>query len=86
MSEPTEAEIREEVRAWIADNWDPDRGLVEWRNMLVDSGWGVPSWPKQWYGRELNEVLSAAVEREFKRAGAIGVARTGVRMLVAATL
>lgn len=86
MSEPTEAEIREEVRAWIADNWDPDRGLVEWRNMLVDSGWGVPSWPKQWYGKELNEVLSAAVEREFKQAGAIGVARTGVRMLVAATL
>ena len=37
MSEPTEASVREEVRAWLEANWSPDRGLIEWRNMLIDS-------------------------------------------------
>ena len=45
------------MRAWLEANWNPDRGLVEWRNKLIDSGWGVPSWPKDWYGRELPMAL-----------------------------
>ena len=53
MSEPTETSVRAEVRAWLEANWSPDHGLVEWRNKLIDSGWGVPSWPKDWFGREL---------------------------------
>ena len=58
-----EASVRAEVRAWLEANWSPDRGLVEWRNMLIDSGWGVPSWPKDWYGRE----LPLALERWSRR-------------------
>ena len=46
MSEPTEASVRAEVRAWLEANWNPNLGLVEWRNKLIDSGWGVPTWPK----------------------------------------
>ena len=57
MTEPTEATVRAEVRAWLEANWSSDRGLVEWRNMLINSGWGVPSWPKDWYGRELPAAL-----------------------------
>jgi len=33
----TEASVRSEVRGWLEANWSPDRGLVEWRNMLIDS-------------------------------------------------
>ena len=40
MTEETEASVRSEVRAWLEANWSPDRGLVEWRNMLIDSGLG----------------------------------------------
>ena len=40
MTDFTEDEIRAEVREWLTENWDPNRGLVEWRNMLIDSGWG----------------------------------------------
>ena len=86
MSEPTEASVRAEVRAWLEANWNPDQGLVEWRNKLIDSGWGVPSWPKQWYGRELPMALELVVEEEMKRIGAVGVAKTGIRRLAAATL
>ena len=31
MTELTEASVREEARAWLEANWDPNLGLVEWR-------------------------------------------------------
>jgi alkylation response protein AidB-like acyl-CoA dehydrogenase len=86
MAEPTETSVRAEVRAWLETNWNPDNGLVEWRNKLIDSGWGVPSWPKAWFGRELPMALEMVVEEEMQRIGAVSVAKTGIRRLAAATL
>ena len=40
MSEPTESSVRAEVRAWLEANWNPDYGLVEWRNKLIEFGLG----------------------------------------------
>jgi alkylation response protein AidB-like acyl-CoA dehydrogenase len=82
----TETSVREEVRTWLQDNWNPELSLVEWRNKLADSGWGVPGWPKAWYGRELPAALLPVVEEEFASINAVGVARTGIRMLAAATI
>ena len=82
----TETEIRDEARTWLEENWDPDRGLIEWRTMLVDSGWGKASWPKEWHGRGLSPKLEAVVAEQFDEVGAVGVA-AGVSMyLVAPTL
>ena len=86
MTEQTEASVRAEVSAWLAANWNPELGLVEWRNKLVDSGWGVPHWPQAWYGRDLSAGLVPVVEEEFQRIGAIGVAKAGIRTLAAATI
>jgi alkylation response protein AidB-like acyl-CoA dehydrogenase len=86
MSETTEISVRAEVRAWLEANFNPDLGLVEWRNRLIDSGWGVPSWPKDWFGRELPVALEMVVEEEMQRIGAVSVAKTGIRRLAAATL
>ena len=86
MGEANEASVRGEVRGWLEANWNPDYGLVEWRNKLIDSGWGVPSWPKDWFGRELPVALEMVVEEELRRVGAVGVAKTGIRRLAAATL
>jgi len=69
MNEPTEASVRAEVRAWLEANWNPDLGLVEWRNKLADSGWGVPHWPKQWYGRDLPVAFNTVVDEECHRIG-----------------
>jgi alkylation response protein AidB-like acyl-CoA dehydrogenase len=86
MSEATEAAVRAEVRTWLEANWNPDYGLVEWRTRLIDSGWGVPSWPQDWFGRALPPALEVVVEEEMQRIGAVGVAKTGIRRLAAATL
>src|ERR1700710_1001705 len=86
MTEPTETSVRAEVRAWLEANWSPDLGLVEWRNKVIDAGWGVPGWPKEGYGRDLPMALEPVVEDEFRRVGAVGVAKTGIRRLAAATL
>lgn len=86
LCETTEASVRADLRAWLAANWNPDQGLIEWRNTLIDSGWGVPHWPRQWHGRQLPVGLLPVVEDEFKRIGAVGVAKVGIRVLAAATL
>ena len=86
MSKISEADVRAEVRTWLAANWDAEMSLVAWRNKLVDSGWGVPQWPEAWHGRGLPLGLVRAVEEEFANIGAVGVAKSGVRLLAAATL
>src|SRR5712675_178525 len=86
MTEIDEASVRAEIRAWLEANWSPDYGLVEWRHKLAESGWGVPHWPSRWYGRDLPVGLVPVVEEEFKRVGAIGVAKVGIRTLAAATI
>jgi alkylation response protein AidB-like acyl-CoA dehydrogenase len=86
MSEMTEASVRADVRAWLEANWNPDYSLIEWRNRLVDSGWGAPHWPTEWYGRNLPAGLVPVVQEEFNRIGAVGVAKVGIRVLAAATI
>lgn len=86
MSEINQDQVRNDVRAWLEENWNPELGLVEWRNKLADSGWGAPHWPKEWYGRGLPQALVPTVEEEFQRIGAVGVAKAGIRTLAAATI
>jgi len=81
-----EQSVRSEVRAWLKTNWDPNANLIAWRNKLADSGWGVPHWPVEWYGKGLPLSLGSVVDEEFAHANAVGVAKTGIRMLAAATL
>ncbi len=86
MSEPNEAEVRTEVSAWLKENWDPNLGLVEWREKLIDSGWGAPTWPVEWYGKGYSDILGRVIDEEFDKIGAVTVARTGIRNLAAATI
>ena len=86
MTTPTEATVRAEIRDWLAANWDPNLSLVEWRGRLVNSGWGAPGWPSDLYGRGLEPALAAVVDEEMRRAGAVGVARSGARNLAIQTL
>jgi len=86
MSDITAESVRAEARAWLEENWNPDQGLVEWRNKLADSGWGAPHWPKAWHGRDLPVGMVPVVDEEFDRIGAVGVAKMGIRTLAAATI
>lgn len=86
MTAPTEATIRVEIRDWLKANWDPNLSLLEWRERLVRSGWGAPSWPSALFGRGLAPALVPVVEDEMRRAGVVGVARSGARNLAIQTL
>jgi len=86
MTDTAQERVRAEVREWLAAHWDPNRRLVEWRVMLAESGWGMPHWPKEWHGRGLPVGMTPAVEEEFEKAGAVGVAKMGIRGLAAATI
>jgi alkylation response protein AidB-like acyl-CoA dehydrogenase len=78
--------VKDEARTWLEENWDPERSLLEWRGMLVDTGWGTPSWPIDWHGRGLPASMERVVSEQFTEVGAVGVA-AGVSMyLVAPTL
>jgi alkylation response protein AidB-like acyl-CoA dehydrogenase len=79
-------QIRQDVRDWLTSNWNPNLDLVRWRELLADSGWGAPDWPRDYFGRDLDPQLSTVVEEELARIGAIGAAHSGVRMLAAVTL
>ncbi len=83
MGEHSADAVRAEVRAWLDANWDPDRPLRAWREILVDSGWGCPSWPVAWFGRGLPPSLASVVSAVFAEVGAVGVA-SGVGMNLAA--
>jgi alkylation response protein AidB-like acyl-CoA dehydrogenase len=79
-------EVRREVRAWLAANWNAELSLVAWRSRLADSGWGCPTWPKEWYGRGLPVALGDVVTEEFERAGAVGTPGGGGFGLAAPTI
>ncbi|MGA9277939.1 acyl-CoA dehydrogenase family protein [Ilumatobacter sp.] len=72
MGGVSEADVSEDVRAWLDQQWDPDRPLVEWRKLLAGSGWAVPSWPTRWHGRDLASWADRIVADEIRDAGAVG--------------
>jgi alkylation response protein AidB-like acyl-CoA dehydrogenase len=81
-----EGDVRLEVRAWLAQWWDPGRPLYEWRDLLVDSGWAAPSWPIAFYGRGLDPHQAAAASAEMAEAGVVGPAAGSGLALAAPTL
>ncbi len=64
--------VRDEVRAWLEANWDPDLPLIEWRTRLAAAGWIAPSWPRRWHGRGLPPWSEDVVSGELRRIGAVG--------------
>ncbi|MGV0993888.1 MAG: acyl-CoA dehydrogenase family protein [Mycobacterium sp.] len=65
-------EIRTEVRAWLAENWEPGLDRAQWSQRVFDAGWSAPSWERRWGGRDLTDAQSRAVSEEFAAAGARG--------------
>ncbi len=78
--------VRAEVAQWIENNWNPDMPLGRWRELLADSGWACPTWPRQWCGRSLSGPLGRVVAEELKRAVVPGSPEGVGMMLVAPVL
>ncbi|MGH9195117.1 MAG: acyl-CoA dehydrogenase family protein, partial [Acidimicrobiia bacterium] len=70
--DPQEEQVREEARAFFQEKWNPDLTLGEWWRILGDSGWAVPTWPKDWFGKGLSSRLARVAVEERRKAGAMG--------------
>jgi alkylation response protein AidB-like acyl-CoA dehydrogenase len=79
-------DVRREVGAWLAANWDPDRPLADWRRRLLHSGWAAPTWPQGWFGKGLPAWADGVVAAELAAAGAVGAAVGSGMTLAAPTL
>ena len=68
---------------WFKSAWDPELPLVEWRMLLLESGWAVPSWPVEWFGRGLPAWADRIAHEAIASAGGV-VTPLGVGMGLAA--
>ena len=78
MAGPSEATVRADVREWVHANWDPTLSLREWRTLLLNAGWAVPSWPERWYGKGLPAWADDVVRREIAACGAVSSVPSGL--------
>jgi alkylation response protein AidB-like acyl-CoA dehydrogenase len=86
VATPSADGVAAEVGAWLAARWDPDLSLTAWRDLLADSGWGAPTWPREWCGRGLPASMADVVERELDRVGAVGPPQGSGMLLAAPTI
>ena len=80
---PVDAALRAEVRAWLKanwtgdlpveqDKWKPSTATCAWTAKVLEAGWAVPTWPREWFGRGLTQEQGDIVDHEFARLGAPG--------------
>ena len=78
----TDEALKAEVTAWLADHWKPKAGdqgagfgLHPHRDFMakvVEARWAVPTWSKDWYGREMSPAQAKIIEKAFAAVGAPG--------------
>ncbi|MGH9045753.1 MAG: acyl-CoA dehydrogenase family protein [Acidimicrobiales bacterium] len=66
------ADVVDEIRNWLQENWDPELTVAEWWDRLGMAGWSAPALAKNAYGRELSRSDAMAVSREIAAFGALG--------------
>jgi alkylation response protein AidB-like acyl-CoA dehydrogenase len=62
----------------VTSNWDPSLSLRAWRELLLDAGWAVPSWPDRWYGKGMPAWADDVVRREIAACGAVSSIPSGL--------
>jgi alkylation response protein AidB-like acyl-CoA dehydrogenase len=60
-----------EVRAWLTENWDPDRSVDEWWKVVAAAGWTAPHFAPDQGGRGLPRRVVRTVRSGFKSFGAL---------------
>jgi alkylation response protein AidB-like acyl-CoA dehydrogenase len=65
-------QVRQEIRAWLEKNWDPELSVGEWWERLGLAGWVAPTWPSAWFGHDLSTAEGNVVSAEIAAFGALG--------------
>ncbi len=76
-------DVEDELRDWLAENWDPDLTVGDWWERLGLAGWAAPGLPTTAYGRGLSRNDSVAAQQQIADFGALG-APAGLGLLLAA--
>ncbi len=73
----TAEKIDDALADWVAEHWDPDLTLVEWRTRLAQHGWSAPSWPERWHGKGwpawTDDVVASALVRLGTAGNPVGI-------------
>ncbi|HET6953372.1 MAG TPA: acyl-CoA dehydrogenase family protein [Acidimicrobiales bacterium] len=67
----TESDVVAEVKDWLAENWDPDLTVAEWWERLGTSGWAVPTWSPDAFGKGLSRADGVRVQNAIAAFGAL---------------
>ena len=70
-AEDSSDELVVELKEWLGENWDPELTVAEWWERLGTSGWGVPMWPVEWFGKGLSRNESVKVQTTITNYGAL---------------
>ncbi|UXA16711.1 acyl-CoA dehydrogenase family protein [Mycobacterium sp. SMC-4] len=72
---PSLDDLREEVRNWLRDNYQPlpktsdpwvsSPERIAWLEKVLDAGYAVPTYPHQWFGRGYPNKLANVIGEEF---------------------
>jgi alkylation response protein AidB-like acyl-CoA dehydrogenase len=65
------SDVVAEVKDWLADNWDPELTVADWWERLGTSGWAVPTWPSDWFGKDLSRDDGNRVQQAITDFGAL---------------
>ncbi|MGH9113760.1 MAG: acyl-CoA dehydrogenase family protein [Acidimicrobiales bacterium] len=65
------SDVVAEVKDWLADNWHPGLTVADWWERLGTSGWAVPTWPREWYGKDLSRDDGNRVQQAIADFGAL---------------
>ena len=66
------ADVIDEFRAWLDENWDPDLTVAQWWERLGLAGWAAPSLPENAYGKGLSRNDAVRVSEAIAEHGALG--------------
>ena len=82
----TADDVEAEVLDWFRTAWDPNLSLLDWRERLVDSGWAVPSWSADWFGKDLPAWADRVAHQTIRSAGGVAMPLGGGYGLAAPTM
>jgi alkylation response protein AidB-like acyl-CoA dehydrogenase len=66
------AKVVADARAWYHDAWDPAMSVGHWFRLMYESGWGYPTWPQRWGGKDLSTSAAKLVRAERRAVAALG--------------
>ncbi len=69
---PDTTDLLDELRAWLAENWDPDLTVGDWWERLGLAGWAAPLLPAGQYGRGVSRLDALRVSQAIAEFGALG--------------